>query len=321
MPTLALPLALALAFQAPTTAADSVVARVHSLTRALTDTAVAFDSGFRPLRVRRVRMLEDLSPFQGQHWIHRRRVLDPEYRLDEPGFAMYVPIDGTWQLVGVAYSQRLAEGELVPEGLGGVAAGWHLHQGCFDVPGEGVTLADGADDCRARGGTPTPRQTAMVHVWTDVPSPEGPFAHDNPALPYLAVGLTPPGSTDWADAAFRTRARALALALGETYGARMGYARRVEFTDGGPYAAPLETHREAIRALIPALKEAQAEDDRAAFDELTARAIAEWEELRRLYEAMAPTPEVRAQVERQHREALGIAEHSGGHAGHEGQRH
>jgi hypothetical protein len=223
---------------------------------------------------------------------------------------MYAQVGSGLALVGVAYSERIGHNDPAPQRFAGHDAPWHLHQSCFAVPGEGTTLADGVDDCLQRGGRPTPRQIAMVHVWSGEGSPDGLFAHDNPALPYVAVGLTPPTTAVWADHHEGPAARALALALGETYDARMGYARRVEaLAAPGPLHDSLALHRSRIADQVKVLQTAQAGGDRDAWSGAAGRAIAAWEALRSVYRRMAPTSEIRTQLDRQYDEALGRHHH------------
>jgi len=280
------------------TGADTVVAHATAVAARYADTAGARADGFGPLQVGRI---ADLTPFQGQHWLHRWRVFNGSEDLDDPSFVMYLPVGGRWVVAGLAYSERVDDGTPVPDRLGGAKAAWHLHQPCAVVPGEGAALADGEEDCRARGGVPRPPAIAMVHAWT-VPNPEGPFAHDNVALPYWVTGLEQPTAADLATRSRARRVRALGLALGESYGAIMPYARLVEAVATMPgLGDSLAVHRGAIAALVPQLRTASGR----GFDALAARAIREWEALRRLYTAAAPSPEIRAQLERQHERALG----------------
>jgi len=289
-------------------ATDSTWPRIHAAALAFPDTAAARAAGFVPLARGQV---QDLSPFQGQHWFRRDRLLEHETRVDAPSFVMFVPMNGVMKPVGLAYSARIGHDEPVPRELDGVETPWHLHQMCLRIPGEGGALADGVDDCRAQGGTPTPRQIAMVHAWTGSPSPEGRYAHDNVALPYLAVGLAAPAAADLADPERAGRARQLGLALGETYGARLPYARRVELMNqDARLADSLARRRSALGALVPGLVAAQQDGDRAKWDELAARAVAEWKTLFALYTSIASTPVIRTQLERQHERALGSAGHS-----------
>jgi hypothetical protein len=141
-----------------------------------------------------------------------------------------------------------------------------------------------------------------------VPNPEGPYAHEKVAIPYWVAGLSQPGARDLATPSRARRTRALGLALGETFGAIMPYARLVEATSTLPgLADSLAVRRRTMTALVPRLRAAERARDRPAFDRLANQAIKEWEALSRLYAAAAPSPEIRAQLERQHGRALGEA--------------
>ncbi len=281
---------------------DSVLARARQVAARYADTTAARAQGFGPLQIGR---MVDLTPFQGQHWLHRWRVFGGSPNLDSPSFVMYVPVDGAWRPAGLAYTRRITRGTPVPQDLGGAEAPWHLHQPCAVIPGEGEALADGEADCRARGGAPRQPEIAMVHAWT-VPNPEGPFAHDNVALPYWITGLRLPQAADLSTPRRARRTRALGLALGESFGAIMPYARLVEnaSTVAG-LADSLAVHRAAIRALVPRLRKADQSGDRAGRNRLADQAIGQWEALRRWYSVSAPSPAVKAQLERQYARALG----------------
>ena len=290
---------------------DSVLARAKRVAATVSDTGAAREQGFGPLAVGRI---EDLTPFQGQHWLHPWRVSGGSPDLATPSFLMFVPVNGSWRLAGLAYSRRISRDSVVPSDLGGVATPWHLHQPCIVVPGEGVALADGEADCRARGGMPRPPQIAMVHAWTAGTNPEGPFAHDNVALPYWVTGLRPPRPADLSTPARARRTRALGLALGETYGARMPYARMIEaISTTARLADSLAGHRAALRQLVPRLVAAEKAADRGRWQALADEAIREWEALRRLYDDAAPSAAVKAQLDQQHAEVLGERHHAHHH--------
>ncbi len=292
------PLLLLAALQSP----DSVVAEARRAAAALADTGAARREGFGPLALRGA---TDLTPFQGQHWLHRWRVAGGSPDLDSPSFVMFAPVQGTWKQAGLAYSRRIGPDSLMPTELGGVATPWHLHQPCAFVPGEGDVLADGGDDCKARGGYPRPPEIAMVHVWT-IPNPEGPFAHDNVALPYWVTGLPLPTPADLSTPARAHRTRALGLALGESYGARLPYARLVEhLARMRGLADSLADHRGRLARLVPQLAAAERAGNRARARALADRAIAEGEALARLDAAAAPTPTLRTQLARERAIALG----------------
>jgi hypothetical protein len=286
---------------------DSVLAEAHRAAAVLADTGAARRQGFGPLAVGSV---ADLTPFQGQHWLHRWRVFGGSPDLATPSFVMFVPIDGGWKVAGLAYSRRISPDSVVPSTLGGVATPWHLHQPCVVVPGEGAAITDGDADCRARGGLPRPPEIAMVHAWTGVANPEGPFAHDNVALPYWVTGLKLPRSSDLSTPRRARETRALGLALAETYGARLPYARLVEATANLPgLADSLAAHRAALRRLVPQLVTAERGSNRAQWNALAAQAIKEEESLLGWYAAAAPSPAVKAQLELERALALGEARH------------
>ena len=281
---------------------DSVLTRTRQVAARYADTSAARAQGFGPLQLGRT---ADLTPFQGQHWLHRWRVFGGSPDLDSPSFVMYVPVDGAWRPAGLAYTRRIVRGTPMPEDLAGAVAPWHLHQPCAVVPGEGEALADGEADCLARGGAPRQPEIAMVHAWT-VPNPEGPFAHDNVALPYWVTGLKLPQPADLSTPRRARRTRALGLALGESFGAIMPYARLVEAASTmAGLADSLAAHRAAIRALVPRLRKADQSSDRAGRNALADQMIGQGDALRRWYSASAPSQAIKSQLELQYRRALG----------------
>lgn len=263
--------------------ADSIVARAKESIRPLTDSVSLKQNGFMPLAFGPVR---DLTPFQGQHWLHPVRIAtNAPTQLSQPTFVMYLPVRDSLIPVGVAYSTRIGPNAPVPKSLAGMPAEWHTHVFCRNVPGEGRVLADGVEDCKDRGGTPTPQQIAMVHTWT-IPNPDGPNAHDNPSLPFIAVGLKPSAQPTHDD-------RLFGVALGETYGAKLPEAHRIdrEAAITGT-AAILQQHRSTLRALVPVLIAAQNAGDHAKFDAFRKKAISAWSSLLSSYHALASTPEI-----------------------------
>lgn len=297
-----LPLTLvATLLQAPS---DSIVAKAKVAIAPLTDSVALRAAGYRPLGAGKVR---DLTPFQGQHWFHPMRLMQNEpVDLSLPTFVMYVPVHDTLRAVGVAYARRQRLDDPVPATLAGEHAMWHAHVFCRNIPGEGAALADGAEDCAARGGTvgamgrggrgapggatAAPQELVMVHAWT-VPNPDGPYAHDNPVLPFIATGLTAPRKPTRDD-------RQFAIALGETYGARPPMAIRIEFEaakDG--MDAVLWPHREAMRKLVPELLDAERQHETAQYDELRKKMLSEWKALHSAYVALARTPQIKAQLD------------------------
>ncbi len=299
-------------------AADSVLAIAQSLVAEMPGKAAAHSFGFRAPLVGR---LVDRVPFQGEHWMHFDRV-GLQYAssilrsgpsapadLEQPTFVMFSRLGEDVRPVAVAYTRLLTSDEPTPGRIGDVDAPWHEHQKCLDVPGETHVLAHGPEDCVARGGTPTRTRVAMIHVWT-TPNPAGRFANYNPALPFLALGLTPPDSTTLASPAQSLRIRKLALALAEMYDARLPYARRSEhFNRSVALAESLAVRRTAIATLVPILLAADENGDRLKYDRAADQVIRHGEALRALYRKMALTPEVRDEVDAEYQRMLAPASH------------
>lgn len=284
---------------------DSVVARAREALRPLTDSVALRSAGYFPIGFGAG--TRDLTPFQGQHWIALARFfVNPPVDLGRPNFAIFLPMGDSLVPVGVAYSRRLAADSAPPTELAGGPAPWHAHAFCTGVPGEGNVLADGPADCRARGGKPGPNQITMVHAWT-VANPDGAYGHDNPALPFLATRLTPPEHPTRDD-------RLFAIALGESYGAKLPAAHRIERDakrDSSRAGAPLglEPYRDSIRALVPRLREAERRGDREAFAALRGQTVAAWRALAERYRALAATPEIAARLDVELEQMLAGGEH------------
>ena len=126
-------------------------------------------------------------PLQGIHYSNPLLVLSGKFDIDHPPTLMFIPVDDTMQLVGVAYTYEIKDGNAVPDGFDG-AAMWHEHP-ALSLPGH---------------------RLVMTHVWF-VDSPNGPFAHDNPTLPFVERDMHYPPA-GWLDAE-TTRNLALALSL------------------------------------------------------------------------------------------------------------
>lgn len=287
-------------------AADTVLAAARSSVAAIKDTAAARAAGYKPIEELGI---PNQNPFQGKHW-YKGANADTlrEVRLATPSFIMFSPVNGTLQRIAVAYSTRLRLPTPIPAALGpDSAAMWHVHVLCTFQRPEGP-LVDQIPDtaaCRARGGEPFPRKTVMVHVWTDVTNPEGVYGHDNPALPYLAVGLSANAQAPLHDPARSRDARALAMALGETYGMRIEEATLLERVNtNAALADSLRAHRAAITALLPALRQADRANDASAFDRVAQSMRAEEERLIQIYQLMARNPDEAALMRRDYEQTL-----------------
>jgi len=280
-------------------AVERVLAAARKAVAPISDTVAARAAGYRPIEELGI---PDRNPFQGQHWFSRARSDTlPDVSLDAPSFVMFSPVNGTLQRIAVAYAARLRLESPTPEGLGSdSSAMWHVHVLCHFRSPSGRPIVDQVPDtavCRTRGGEPQPRKTVMIHVWTDVANPEGVYGHDNPALPFIALGLTPPETS-------AREARELALALGESYGARLENGYLIEqANENAALADSLRRHRAAISALVPELRRADRAHDTQAYDRVAGRIRAEGKAIERTYERMAK-PAALADLQRQYESIL-----------------
>lgn len=284
---------------------DSTFSMAHSVLQSLPDTAAARAAGYEPFRFPRV---IDLTPFQGQHWM-RGDVLDASaVDLHAPPFLMFVPRDGQLVPVGVAYGLNVQSTDSVPRHLAGYHAPWHSHQWCDEVPGEGLALADGYQDCLSRSGKPLFEKTTMVHVWA-VDTPDGLYAHDNPLLPFIALGMS--GRYESFHGHEGHDARMLGLALGETYGAQLHYARLIEHTGASASdRTELKDHRAALREVAETLKKAELGGDRDKYDAAKLQALERFERVTDVYRRAARSPQLLDQLNRQI-EAAASSTHDG----------
>ena len=278
---------------------DSIVTRAKEAVRPLVDSAALVQAGYRPLAFGPVR---DLTPFQGQHWFAMQAIVaNQPVDLLHPTFIMYLPVRDSLIPVGVAYSRRIGGTVTVPVDLAGTPVEWHMHMFCRNVPGEGLVLADGVDDCTDRGGVPTRQAIAMVHTWI-IPNPDGPNAHDNPSLPFLATGLKPPARPTRDD-------RLFAVAIGESFGAKLPQAHRIEHeAQLAGTASLLVEHRDALRELVPQLRDAEKSGDKARFESLRKKSITSWNALLSTYHALASTPEIAKRLDIELAQLIGDSE-------------
>lgn len=282
-----------------TPAAEHVLAAARQAAAPISDTGAARAAGYVPIEELGI---PDRNPFQGQHWYNGKHADTlAVVPLDSPAFVMFAEINGTLRRIAVAYSARLRLETAPPPGLGeDSAAMWHSHVLCGFTAPSGRPVVDQVGDtavCRARGGTPRPRKTVMLHVWTDVSNPEGQYGHDNPALPFIALGLTPPPASSRAS-------RELALALGESYGARLENGYLIEqANENVALADSLRRHRAAIAALVPELRRADAAHDARVYERVAARIRAEGSAIEHVYERMAK-PDALADLRRQYESIL-----------------
>lgn len=157
------------------------------------DQAVAIAEGYRPIGPD--------APAMGQHWVNLALATDGVMDPTRPPILSYTSVEGRTTLVGIAFVAPLPPGRTPPDTPAGQAA-WHVHARALEDEGHVLSHVHGpaAHDSGWR--------VAVLHVWAWVENPDGPFAAENWALPFVRLGLVPSG------VASRRAARALGLAQG-----------------------------------------------------------------------------------------------------------
>jgi hypothetical protein len=139
-------------------------------------------------------MFGEEGPLTGEHWYRKDLVLEP-FQLERPSTLQYASIHGRRELVGVAYTVYRRPGEPLPEGFAGSSDVWHVH----DVTRIGRALTQDQPLLRwlvnrriqngKAGGGDGKTELTMIHAWLWLDNPDGVFALQHRALPYLRAGL------------------------------------------------------------------------------------------------------------------------------------
>jgi hypothetical protein len=193
-------------------------------------------------------------PLQGQHWVNRALVMADSFELDRPPVLMFVDEHGVPTLVGVAYAYQIDQHAAPPDAFDNIPM-WHEHP-LLSIPGH---------------------RLVMTHVWF-IPSPFGPFAHDNPVVSFLERDLPVPPA-GWLDAeTYRGVALAMSLAMPQppflpdsANGGRGRFARMAR-SDSALDALGIE--RDTVDAMVARLESDQRHDTAPAFRSLSRRLAA-----------------------------------------------
>jgi len=164
---------------------DEVVAEVRRATEQYQDIARARADGF-----------VQVSGMEARHGYHFMNINAPMLTaagmvgstldLARPPMLLYVERDGVWKLAGVEYALTALPR---PNPLPG--SEWHRHEASCHYRDYREVPAPRAADCPTKH--PESNEPfvlwhpafAVVHVWAWIPSPDGPFSGENPALaPY-----------------------------------------------------------------------------------------------------------------------------------------
>ncbi|HEV7588411.1 MAG TPA: hypothetical protein VGO40_09880 [Longimicrobium sp.] len=235
---------------APLSARDAEALRaqveaVRAATERYRDHANAVKDGFR--------LFGQESPLMGEHW-YRRDLVGASLDLRHPSTLQYANVGGRKVLAGVAYSIYRRPGEPLPEGFAGADDHWHTH----DI----ARLASAATadwpvlhwlvQRRIQKGKLGPdgrTLLTMVHAWVWSDNPDGTFALQQRALPYLRAGLP----AAWAARGDTASAEGIQLlAPGACRGEveRMDRLARLDRAQERALASACEQHAARLRALV-----------------------------------------------------------------------
>ena len=205
------------------------------------------------------RLMGPDMPNMGQHWIHPGRAVQRAFDPAQPAVLTYLTRASEPVLTGVAYTMPVRPGEVAPpppmEG-----AAWHFHSA--DLNEEAFGPADPAamhSEAPAEG-----YRLAMLHAWVWLDNPDGLFAADNWALPYVRVGLPVPERPNP-----RAARAVFLLSEGVEY-----YTQAVHHTTGAD-AATLDAVRTTLATYAVRVEEEVGEGE----ESLAALWVALWDEL------------------------------------------
>jgi hypothetical protein len=200
------------------------VAAVRAATARYRDHANAVADGYR--------RFGQESPLMGEHW-YRPDMVGRPLDLDHPSTLQYANIGGRKVLAGVAYTVYRHPGDPVPAGFAGSADAWHTHDMAHlaDAATEDRPLLHRIVQRRIRNGRVGPDGRSlltMVHAWVWLDNPNGMFAQEHRALPYLRAGLP----AAWANGAGDDAAQGVALLADGACAAEVKRTSQLARTDG-----------------------------------------------------------------------------------------
>ncbi|MEO7503001.1 MAG: hypothetical protein ABIW94_10235 [Gemmatimonadaceae bacterium] len=125
-------------------------------------------------------------PSMGEHWVNPRLVFEGKFDAARPAMLTYSVVNGNAVLLGVVFAIPLDPGQQPPAHFGSDAI-WHEHNGSLAeesmLPEHHTASPSGAAV-----------RLAILHAWVRAPNPDGVFAAENWALPFIRLGLSvPPG--------------------------------------------------------------------------------------------------------------------------------
>jgi len=143
----------------------------------------------------------------GEHWYNRDVVTSGICELSKPSHLQYLMMNGQRTLIGTGYLCLPMSRDAPPAPLFGHGIVWHTHgPAACRFPNGSVrdfrSLAEALPNaltdvtwqqvCQRRSGQTLSQDVNMLHTWNWIPHPNGPFVHENLAIPFLRAGLEVP---------------------------------------------------------------------------------------------------------------------------------
>ncbi len=163
-------------------ALDSLAMETTRLTMRYSDRREAMSDGYR-------RIGTDF-PGMGEHWLHSSALMAGHVDASRPTLLSYANLSGRATLIGVGFVMT-TRGDSAASNVPGWPDHWHEHSGLLgDESGAAVGTPHGGE--RKANAT----RVWVLHVWTALANPAGPYASDNWTLPFARVGVAAPTSVD-----------------------------------------------------------------------------------------------------------------------------
>jgi hypothetical protein len=157
---------------------DSLIAAATPSIARFADRRVASEAGYK-------RVGADF-PAMGEHWLNPSLLLSGTIDPARPTFLIYANVHGAPTLLGGGFA-IVTRGDSVPHDAPGWPDRWHEHSGLLsDESGARLDITR----------TPSDTHVWVMHTWTVLTNPDGAFAAENWALPYLRAGRVIPGHVD-----------------------------------------------------------------------------------------------------------------------------
>ena len=167
------------------------------------------------------------ASMMGEHWFQPDLLRDSVCDLERPAFLQYLMIEGQRTLIGVGYvcdatqptptgSARKPSGTVTaPSSAASAAASSTTRATTRRALPNPLNDDTWEDICALWWAEPERREIVMLHTWNWIAHPDGPFVHENRAIPFLRAGLRVPSRAELDTPEGRAALDTLRLAHGD----------------------------------------------------------------------------------------------------------